>query len=422
MKHTLLITLGFTLFLNSCELDNTKPKTEPTSNEPYALNVLNDNSGFQTFYDSAYSISKNSGGGSGTIGLNDFSIEINNRINMNYYTTTPTQQSTLNKQYRFSINLNNNQFIEQEANAGQYPLNPNIFYDKVVHQYLPYSNILGIIATKYSSGFGSNNGIEYFGDVTGGISSPNPIGIGDFGFRYAVSNSGTGFGYFSFSNPTVVKSGAQYVMFKGAIGKQSNLDLYRGGCLHEVYSGNTISEFYTIGLKSDSVIVYKFEYTDFGVGGNPIYTTKQINALPTSILNTGSLKRHYSVDGKIMAFMFTDLSTNKVNTYVYNFSTNTLTQNLNQVTLEYASTGSDIDIDENGNVYYTGYASNGSNMNGVSVYKKSNSSSAELVGNDNILKSGTVVGLKHYFGKVYLAVTANQVGGNVHQISFIKQN
>ena len=119
--------------------------------------------------------------------------------------------------------------------------------------------------------------------------------------------------------------------------------------------------------------------------------------------------------------MLTDAN-NNISTYIYNFSSNILTQNLNQVTLNYSGIGSDIDLDENGDVYYSGYAGNGSNTSGVSIYKKTNSGSPSLVGNDNILKYGTVVKLRVLIGKVYLAVTGKQTGKEVYQISMIKEN
>jgi hypothetical protein len=120
--------------------------------------------------------------------------------------------------------------------------------------------------------------------------------------------------------------------------------------------------------------------------------------------------------------MITELNSNKRSTYVYNFETNVLSQNLKNVLLEYSDANSKLDLDDNGDIYYTGYSNNGINTNGVSVYKKSGNSNAVMVGSDNILKFGTVVKLKVLLGKVYLAVSGKQTGKDVYQLSIIKQN
>ena len=69
-----------------------------------------------------------------------------------------------------------------------------------------YSNIYSSYQLKY----GSTNSIAYNGDINAGVSSPNPIGEPDFGFRYPVCNSGAFFGYFSVlasgSTPTIGSS------------------------------------------------------------------------------------------------------------------------------------------------------------------------------------------------------------------------
>jgi hypothetical protein len=142
--------------------------------------------------------------------------------------------------------------------------------------------------------------------------------------------------------------------------------------------------------------------------------------------NTGIIYslRQYAPDGKSMSFALIDRISNTANTYTYNFENNTLQQILSNATLDYFGTGSDLALDENGIVYYSGYAANGSNTNGVSVYKKTNAAQSQLVGSDDFLVSGKIVKLKCLNGKVYMAVTADQTDpeAKIHQISIIRQN
>ncbi|MFN8115105.1 MAG: hypothetical protein U0W65_03275 [Bacteroidia bacterium] len=422
--NTLIATsILCTILFSACKpKEEIKPKEEtPTPEAIAAINVLNTNSGYTTIFESAHSL----GGvnNQNSIGINDFTLETNNRFNIAYYTEVGTQQSPLRTQYRYSKDIISNQFMPIPSGAGQYPYNLNINYDNVIYQYFPYSNMLAYSALKYSTGFGSNNGNTFGNDVSAAAVSPNPIGTPDFSFRYPVMNSGAGFGYFSkFASVNMYPVvGSNYQMFNGAIGSQANLSYYKG-TIHEVYTNNGTYEFFAIGITSDSVKVYKFNYTSYGSNSTyPVYTTTLIKAIPTTISNYGSIIKHYSTDGNILSFMLTENGTNKVSSYIYNFQTNSLTQNLQQATLDYSGSGSDIDLDENGDVYYTGYAGNGSNTNGVSVYKKSSGGSI-LVGNDNILLYGTVVKLRILMNKIYLAVTGKQSGKDVYQISIIKQN
>jgi hypothetical protein len=69
-----------------------------------------------------------------------------------------------------------------------------------------------------------------------------------------------------------------------------------------------------------------------------------------------------------------------------------------------------------------GYAANGTNTNGVSIYKKTTGGSVSLVGQDNILKFGAVVKLKTLMGKVFIAVTGKKTGTSAYQLSIIKEN
>lgn len=418
MKKTVLPIL-FIIALSACNKKETDPvpEPEPTKDPIVALDVLNSNSGFTTVFDSAYAL----GGvnNQNSIGIYDFTLESNLNLNLAYYTEIATQQSPLRTFYRYTKNIGSNQFVSLPSGAGQFPINTNIFYDKVEHQFFPYSNVYA----NYQYKFGSTNSVVYNGDINASVSSPNPIGEPDFCFRNPVNNSGVAFGYFStLTSGSITSIGSTFALRPTGIGSQANINHYKA-CLHDVYttSGGT-KKYYAIGVTVDSVNVYQINYLTVGnFIDYSVYTTTLVNSLPTTIANYSTTKRHYSADGNTLSFMLTD-ATNKISTYIYNFASNTLTQNLNQVTLEYSGTGSDIDLDENGNVFYTGYASNGTNTSGVSIYKKSNSGTPTLVGNDNLLKSGTVVKLRVLMGKVYIAVTAKQSGKEVYQISIIKEN
>lgn len=99
-----------------------------------------------------------------------------------------------------------------------------------------------------------------------------------------------------------------------------------------------------------------------------------------------------------------------------------LSKGVENVSLDYATVGSDVDTDEFGNIYYSGIAANGANTNGVSIYKKDASANTSLVGADNFLKFGTITRLKFLLGKVYLVVGGTISGSSFKQLSFIKQN
>ncbi len=405
-------------FLTSCKKETTDNTYDPSKGIT-SLNVLNNQVSYKTLFDTAVYL----GGANGSpsnIGVYDFTLENKEQLNAVLFTSLPTQQSPLIAPIRISKNINNNQYVSIPSNVGQFPLNLNVAYDKVVRQFFPYSNIFGIMAEK--------NGIGQFlgdidGTITGGIG--NPQGQGDFSYRYPVFNSGGFYGQFSKLSSGSPAIGSSYTIFRAGIGSNANLNYYRVSCLHEVYDKNGTNEYYAIGVTVDSIHVFKIDFSFYGDNNNyPVFNSTLINAIQTSVpgwLEERSL-RHYSNDGKILSFMITELNSNKRSTYVYNFETNVLSQNLKNVLLEYSDANSKLDLDDNGDIYYTGYSNNGINTNGVSVYKKSGNSNAVMVGSDNILKFGTVVKLKVLLGKVYLAVSGKQTGKDVYQLSIIKQN
>jgi hypothetical protein len=123
-----------------------------------------------------------------------------------------------------------------------------------------------------------------------------------------------------------------------------------------------------------------------------------------------------------MAILISVLNSKKYWTYSYNFNAKTLTKGLEGGLLDYSGDGSDIDFDEFGNIYYSGFAANGANKIGVSIYKKGIDGQTTRIGADDFLKFGTIIKLKVLMGKVYFALNGKKTGFDRYQLSVLKQN
>jgi len=168
-------------------------------------------------------------------------------------------------------------------------------------------------------------------------------------------------------------------------------------------------------LRNDSMIVYNCNTS----------TIHKITGLAVAGLNTSNTVtsfRSYSANGNIVGLVFKETTSNKYWSYSYNFTTQMLTKGVENTSLDYSSAGSDVSCDEFGNIYYSGVAGNGSNANGVSVYKKDALGSVSLVGADGFLKFGTIIKLKYLDGKVYLVVKGTISGTSYKQLTFLRQN
>ncbi len=69
----------------------------------------------------------------------------------------------------------------------------------------------------------------------------------------------------------------------------------------------------------------------------------------------------------------------------------------------------------------TGSADFGKYENGLPIYKVTAGGKHPIVGKDNFLKYGTIVNLKVFDGKMYLAVRGRQTVGVIQQISLIRE-
>lgn len=429
MKRTTLSKLGvwtiaLTFILSSCKKEEIEIEQEPKT--PTPISVLKDGAMFETVFDEAQTRSVFSGGFYGKIGLYDFTIENNQNLHLAYYVTTPTQQDDIYSLVRKSIDLSNRAEIPQPKFAGIKQPFSVTSYGYPTYRYLSYSNVLAGI----QSGPSSDNYTTYLivsQDLEVISQPPGHLGPWDASFGHIVRNTEP------LKDGTFSTTGAyKYPIILDGLTMFRSPRQWRPGNtpiigLNNVYlRDNWLWEYSTVQIDQDSVFVIKYEYTQFNDNnGMPTYTAQTINKIPQ--LNSLDFQgtnfytiRHYSPDGSVMTCAYINSTTNKISTYRYDIKNNVLEQKLSNVSLEYSGQGSDIELDEDGNIYYSGYANNGNNTSGVSIYKKSSSSLPTIVGSDDFLKAGTVVGIKYLFGKVYIAVTANQTNP-VHQISIIRQ-
>ncbi len=411
-----VIVLPLIFVLISCEKSKNEPEplVEPAKIIE-AVNILNDGSGFSQIYDDAKMLTTATLQ-QPSLGISDFTLEQNGNLNLVYYSITPLQQSLSFTYFRRTKNLANNLMVLQPKEADT--LGAYLRTNKMVFEsFRPYTNFFVYSRFEQSSGFGSNNGGFFDGDIKASVTSPNPIGACDLGFRCPVMNSEGGFGYFMLDK-NVPTYNMTCSVKKGGVGSQSNLNEYMVSNIHEVYRGKTNPEYFAFGLKKDSLKVFKVTPE---VGTSTLVASIQVASLTPGYGCERPL-RHYNLDGSVLTLLYKERSSNHFYTFVYNFETNILTKNLNGVELEYSDIGSDIDLDDDGNAYYSGFAGNGSNKSGVSIYKKTGSNPPILIGTDNFIKFGTVEKLKCLMGKVYIVVTGKQTSSSVYQLSVLRQN
>jgi hypothetical protein len=139
-----LFLFGFALLgVISCSKKTEIIKEEPI-NPDAVINVLKDNSGFDTVFNVVQALgSANSAPPS--INIADFTLETNNNFNIVYYTEFPSQQSVLANYIRFSKNLNTQAVISLPQYADNLKgLSPaQIKSDGLglgIQQFKPYSN------------------------------------------------------------------------------------------------------------------------------------------------------------------------------------------------------------------------------------------------------------------------------------------
>ncbi len=422
MKKLFLYLSAF-LTLISCSKKNDITKEE--SNDPDAVvNVLKDNSGFDTVFNVVKALgSANSAPPS--IQIADFSLETNNNFNIVYYIEQPSQQSVIANYFRFSKNLITQAVVPLPQYADNLSnLSPaQIKQDGLglgLQQFKPYSNYFTYVVTRESASINFKNSIDFRGDISSGIQTFNPIGEADLAYYYPVSNiagaanKDNAFGYFTYGTPSPSYLTKVCNPFSFVFLNKSGFPILKTLLEPRILSQG-VSMAFTV--RPDSLIAAEVNSTTFT---QATVTRLKLEGITTANSNYNVL-RHYSTDGKIISILLNEISSKKYWTYSYNFNTKAFTKGLEGAILDYSGDGSDIDFDEFGNIYYSGYAANGTNKIGVSIYKKAIDGQTTRIGTDDFLKFGTIVKLKIFMGKVYFALNGKKTGFDRYQLSVLRQ-
>ncbi len=429
--------INIIVLFTSCEKTKDNPDQVNDSSKQSIVDVLNGNSGFDTIFN----ISKNLQGigtAIGEIGVLDFTVESNSNLNYVFFTTLQSQQSNLYSYSRKSYNINSKSNVQlptgadKSNKAGAYSF------------FRPYSNFFNYCEVTSNTTAGNTVFSAIFsGDVSATIPKTNTVlGEPDMGFLFPMLNSQRFPG-----NPNYDQRQGFFTQGVLVQNNSYSLKLCNPKFVSIQYSKNpavpkivanlldisvinkglTQTKFedisYSFDLRSDSIFAYHLK--DSIING---FTTQYLIkitqlAVSSGLSNSTNIKkiRHYSSDGKIIGMFFQDLNTKKCWTFSFDYSSHTFTKGIQNADLEFSVEGSDIDIDEYGNVFYSGIAGNGSILNGVIIYKKDISGKSSLVGNDNFLKFGEIIQLKYFFGKVYLAVSGRITNTYFKQLTFLKQ-
>lgn len=436
-NHLLSIILTGLFVFSSCETDVTPPDDVDNTTDPLAvINLLHDGAAWETVYDSMMLVPSLVGReNSSTAGISDFTVDSKNRLNLVFWYYWQSQQGGVYTTFRKSIDLE----TKKPADLGltKYAMilynnpiskNPEYYsggeyYSLKMEAFKPYTNY-------YINGFQyyKNGQKRYLMKVQAANNEYVKSNFSDFQ---------AGDFDMAFRNPTVNLSPRGFFTFGANMADESSnmiatihthyyyqeANATHGGLTEPRINGKSVA----IEFRENVLEATELEQ-GFGMQPNTevewMINRTSVAKLPLTNPLELPIKthRHYTVDGNILAFYIYEEKKDKYSTFVYNFSTKQLTKILDNVSIAYGNKdASDVDMDEAGNLYYTGYAKNGSDKTGTSVYKISAGGASSLVGSDGFLKYGTPVKLKYLHGKVYLGVVGTRPETGYRQITVLRQ-
>ncbi len=417
------LLLPLALLLSNCEK---KKVPEPEKNTAYdAVIVLNDNSGFDSVYN-YISLAQ----ASEVYNFTDMTLESNDNLNFVFYSRYPTQQSTQSKVIRRTKNLATNQLVPLPAKAAinyQPEYSQPFGNNRESHGFgvfRPFTNYFThtYFFNQYTTSGYYKTRTEFRDDLVATVSDTSAFKDANaaMSFMFPVmnppsSNTSTigAFGY-GVTNPNYLFKVCNFSKVSYTIANNKKILATQ---LEPRLFPNTSS--YIFEWSEDELIVSSTPNNNAFVKIK--ITSVNLSGLVGTNAEDLQVRLNYNADGSIIGLLLTQTKTKKYWSCSFNSNTNNLSKVLDNTALEYAGTESDIDVDELGNVYYSGYASNGTNTNGVSIYKKNNIGNT-LVGADNFLKFGTIIGLRSLKGKIFFVVSGKKSGTDLRQITIIKEN
>lgn len=408
----------------SCTKKEKQPVDTNPNGSPAAATVIKDGSGYNQKINVMVKLTEMSSGSVGKLGVYDINIDKNNQLNLAYYDEWQSQQDKIKTGYRkaFDVSSGTEKTVSNETEFG---LGRQKYVSSTI-EFMPYTTKL--VSFNFSDWGSAGYSQAFFG---GDISADMPMAP-----TWQGNYSG-GIAYYNVYAEQKLNGGKHY-MLVNMIPSSPVFALYEyltpampplGSVTPEKPvlanfpeprylpgQGNSV----VISVRADSVFAYRINSV---LSPSKIYTLT--GALVSSGLNKTSafrIQRHYNTEGSKMSMLVCDTVSKKYWTYTYDFAGDILTARIDNADLSYSSEGSDMDMDDEGNIYYTGIAGNGSNSAGVSVYKLS-PSGVSLVGADNFLKFGEVVKLRFINNKVHMVVTGNVSGVKAwSQLSVLSQD
>lgn len=420
----------------SCIQDDEDKIEAPAENAYDPVNVLRDNADFEHVWDTTRVMQT-----FGRYGMSDMTIENDHLLHFVFIENSIGGVNGYPSFYRKSVDLNTKKEVPLPPGAKQYPdlknfisANGEIRQKLHVHAFRPYTNFYYMALMTYSGPQGGTY-IHVSGDASyiglGGVVGRTHLGSFEnydleLGYRnmsiYHYPNMVYSFvGLNPNPNPYLL-TGLRLLW-----GGFNNIGPHTGDNFRPLYSETELGKSTLFATTKDNkLIVAEYMPTDLPEQSfveTPATLVASVPYTPYYPNFTGTAKtyRHYSKDGKQMGLFVYHPDSKKYYSFTYNFQTKTLQKVLDGASLSYGSEEeSDVAFDEQGNLYYTGYANNGNNKEGISIYKISTGGQT-LVGTDNFLKFGEVVKLKYLLGKIYMAVQGRKTGTQVQQLSIIKQ-
>jgi hypothetical protein len=190
---------------------------------------------------------------------------------------------------------------------------------------------------------------------------------------------------------------------------------------------NSLSAWFC-GASSKKIYIGEVEFSASNVE-TPIQYLDSLD-LPAGFSTAYSLpiQTRYSADKSKMAILISNgESNNKVCSFVFQTASKKLSRNIDNLTIpDLSSRKIDIDMDEDGNLYFDGWADNFRSDSTISIYKASGNSITSI--GEDLLKSGSIKGIKFLNGKVYAAVVyawfadVTNPYSKAHRLALIKQD